>query len=102
MVGNIGCNSVLSIVINYIVADDIELILKPIFGNFEFRFVINKAMFGFEHGHFFKTLNSVGEGKNEHVFYRRVFRHSKPDFYFIADFWRRVAQKIICSIAVDT
>ena len=100
MVGNIGGYSVLGVVINGVFGNNIELILKIFFGNFDFCFVIGQTVLGFEHGHFVKIIDSVWKSKKEHVLNGRMLGKTEPYFNCFAKFRQRVIDKSFCSVAV--
>ena len=100
MVGNIGGYSVLGVVINGVFGNDIELILKVFFGNFDFCFIIGQTVLGFEHRHFVEIIDSVWKSKKEHVLNGRMFGKTEPYFNRFAKFRQRVIDKSFCSVAV--
>ena len=100
VVRDIGSDFLLVIEIHRVIADQIEMILHPVFTHFQRRFVIHQPPLLFDNAHFLQLLRAIGNGAQKHMPHRRVLIHPEPDGSRLKQFGSRIAYKHSRPVAV--
>ena len=101
LVLHVGCDAPLGIIVDHAAADQIKLVLHPVFRDLKRRFVVNQAPLGFDWAGLGDALRAVMKGAEHYVAHRRAAVHPNPDGRRFVELRRRRADELRRTVAVD-
>ena len=98
----VGGDLLLGIEIDHILADNVKMILHPLFNHLQGALPIDKAIYFLRPVHIHLQLSAIGRGAKDHMLHRGIGIHPQANGDGFMKLWSRIGHKGGRAVGIDT